>query len=84
MMAHKIEKTEMVGYVKDIILRQAPDKPHKSLVLHFYCQEMNISGFSAHISYRVLDSLGKIRYSGDFLPLAIEAYNKLYNEDNSR
>ena len=83
-MADKIDKKSMIGFIRDIILIQSADKPHKSLILHFYVEEMNISGLAHKMSFRVLDSLGKIRFSGDHIVFAIEAYNKLYNEDNSR
>ena len=81
-MADKIDN--MIGFIKDIILIQSTNKPHKSLILHFYVEEMNISGLAHKMSFRVLDSLGKTRHSSDHIIFAIEAYNKLYNEDNSR
>jgi hypothetical protein len=83
-MADKIDKKSMIGFRKDVILIQSANKPHKSLMLHFYVEEMNISGLAHKMSFRVIDSLGKIRFSGDHIVFAIEAYNKLYNEDNSR
>jgi hypothetical protein len=83
-MADKIDKKSMIGFKRDIILIQSSIKPHKSLVLHFWIEEMNISGLAHKMSFHVLDSLGKIRFSGDHIVFAVEAYNKLYNEDNSR
>jgi hypothetical protein len=80
-MADKIELKDMIDYKKDIILRQSAEKPHKSLIIHFTVQNMNISGIYHAMSFRVLDSLGKIRHSGDHIGLAVQAYNKLYNGD---
>jgi hypothetical protein len=83
-MADKIDKKSMIGFKRDVILIQSVVKPHKSLVLHFWIEEMNMSGFAHKMSFHVLDSLGKIRHSSDHIVFAVEAYNKLYNEDNSR
>lgn len=80
MMADKIEVKDILDYKKDVIIRQAIEKPTKILVLHFHVENLNISGLVHYMSFRVLDSLGKIRYSGDHLGLAVQAYNKLYNE----
>lgn len=79
-MADKIDLKDIIDYKKDIIIRQSIEKPHKSLIIHFIVQNMNISGIYHAMSFRVLDSLGKIRYTGDHLGLAVQSYNKLYNE----
>lgn len=82
MMADKIELKDIIDYRKDVIIRQAIEKPRKSLIIHFHIENLNISGLVHRMSFRVLDSLGKTRYSGDHFGLAVQAYNKLYNEDN--
>ena len=79
-MADKIDVKDIIDCRKDIILHQSVDKPHKSLVLHFHVENLNISGLVHRISLRVIDSLGKVRYSGNHFNLAVQAYNKLYNE----
>ena len=71
-------------YNKDIILHQSMDKPHKSLVYHMAIEHTLVERHRMNASFRVLDSLGKIRFSGFHLNEAVKAYNKLYNEDNSR
>jgi hypothetical protein len=83
-MADKIELKDIIDYRKDIIIYQSIEKPHKSLIMHFTVSNMNISGIYHQLSFRVIDALGKIRHSSDHLGLAVQAYNKLYNEDNSR
>lgn len=83
-MADKIVVKDILDYKVDIIIREAPDKPHKMLVLNMHVTNQLLGGLQGHHSFRVLDSVGKIRYTGDHLNLAVNAYNKLYNEDNSR
>jgi hypothetical protein len=79
-MADKIDLKDTIDYNKTIIIRQADTKPHKSLVLYMKGGNNLLSGPTMSLSYRILDSLGKIRYSGDHFHLAVQAYNKLYNE----
>lgn len=79
-MADKITLQDTVDYVKDVIIRKADIKPHKTLILHMKGGNSLMSGLTMSLSYRVLDSLGKIRYSGDHYNMAVQAYNKLYNE----
>jgi hypothetical protein len=79
-MANKVTIAEMIDFKKDIILTQSPEKPHKSIVLHLNVTNQLVGGLRLERSIRVLDQLGKVRYSGDHLSLAVEAYNKLYDE----
>lgn len=79
-MADKIKVTDLIDLKKDIILHQSPDKPHKTIVLHINVTNQLVGGFILNRSIRVLDSLGRIRCSCDHLDLAVQAYNKLYNE----
>lgn len=79
-MAHKVTLQDNVDYVKDIILHKAVEKPHKSLVLHLKGGNSLLPGLTLSVSYQVIDSIGRIRYSGDHYHLAVSAYNKLYNE----
>jgi hypothetical protein len=79
-MAHKITNIEMIDFKKNIILCQSPDKPHKSIILHLNVINQLVGGLRLERSIRVIDQLGRIRYTGDHLNLAVDAYNKLYNE----
>lgn len=79
-MADKIELDVVINYSKDVILRKADNKPHKTLILHMKGGNSLMTGPTMSLSYRVLDSIGKIRYTGDHFNLAVQAYNKLYNE----
>lgn len=79
-MADKIDLKEVIEYTKHVILRQSTEKPHKQLILYMKGGNSLMTGPSMDLSYRVLDSIGKIRYSGDHFNLAVAAYNKLYNE----
>jgi hypothetical protein len=79
-MADRVNNSDLLNYGKDIILWQSPDKPHKSLVYHTQVVLSGISVISMISTFRVIDALGKIRYSSDHLNLAVQAYNKLYNE----
>lgn len=79
-MADIINNFDLLNYGKDIILWQSPDKPHKSLVYHTQVILSGINIVSMISTFRVIDALGKIRYSGYHLNLAVQAYNKLYNE----
>jgi hypothetical protein len=79
-MAHKIGITDLIDYKKDIVLCQSTEKPLKMIIQHTQISNQLCGGLRAEVSYRVLDTLGKIRHSGDHLQLAVNAYNKLYNE----
>lgn len=79
-MSDKIDLKDTIDYTKDVIIRKADVKPHKTLILHMKGGNTLLSGPTMSLSYRVIDSIGKIRYSGDHFNLAVQAYNKLYNE----
>jgi hypothetical protein len=78
-MADKIQVQELIDFKKDIIIIQSVDKPHKMLMYNMRVTNQLLGGLRLEASFRVVDSLGKIRYSGDHLNLAVQAYNKLYN-----
>ena len=80
LVADKIEVKDTVDYVKDVIIRKADTKPHKTLVLHMRGGDSLLTGPMMYMSFQVVDAVGKIRYSGDHFHLAVKAYNKLYNE----
>ena len=79
-MSDKIDLKDTIDYTKDVIIRKADVKPHKTLILNMKGGNTLLSGPTMSLSYRVIDSIGKIRYSGDHFNLAVQAYNKLYNE----
>lgn len=79
-MAHKIDYTHFNGYLRTDILCRSVDKPLKYLVMNTFTIGGKNNQIQMITSFCVKDQLGKIRWEGDHLHLAVIAYNKLYNE----